>query len=420
MKEVYAMAYSELIKNFEKIRFYMREFYVYGFKSRSEYDAKSARSYDDERRRIESWLGDHMRFTQTAEGKRVFLSVDSRAAQQNPFYKAWKAKSFTDGDITLHFILLDILYAPEVKKTVSELSREIDRYLCEFEEPMTFDESTVRKKLKEYEKEGLLQAEKEGRRVLYRRTPDLDIAELKEAIDFFSEAAPCGVIGSFLQDKQRDDKNIFFFKHHYITQALDSDILAMLFEAMQEGRYITADNLGRHSDEVRTLRLVPLKIYISARNGRQHLIAYHEKARRLNAYRLDYLSNIRMEEPCEKFEALREALHKVENHMWGVNGSLRMKQLENVEFEVQVAEDEQYIVRRLEREKRCGRVEKIDEHHYRYVADVFDTTEMIPWIRTFLCRITRMNFSNRTAENQFKEDIREMYRMYGIEGGDEQ
>ena len=48
------MAYSELIKNFERIRDYMREFYVYGFKSREEYDTKSARSYDNERRRIES------------------------------------------------------------------------------------------------------------------------------------------------------------------------------------------------------------------------------------------------------------------------------------------------------------------------------------------------------------------------------
>ena len=30
------MAYSELIKNFERIRDYMREFYIYGFKSREE------------------------------------------------------------------------------------------------------------------------------------------------------------------------------------------------------------------------------------------------------------------------------------------------------------------------------------------------------------------------------------------------
>ena len=37
------MAYSELVKSFERIRNYMREFYVYGFKSRDEYGMKSAR-----------------------------------------------------------------------------------------------------------------------------------------------------------------------------------------------------------------------------------------------------------------------------------------------------------------------------------------------------------------------------------------
>lgn len=40
------MAYSELIKNFNKIRDYMRDFYVYGFKSRDDYTKKSTRSYD--------------------------------------------------------------------------------------------------------------------------------------------------------------------------------------------------------------------------------------------------------------------------------------------------------------------------------------------------------------------------------------
>ena len=55
------MAYNELVKNFNRIRDYMREFYIYGFKSRDEYTKKSARSYDDERRRLESWLGDYMK-----------------------------------------------------------------------------------------------------------------------------------------------------------------------------------------------------------------------------------------------------------------------------------------------------------------------------------------------------------------------
>ena len=413
------MAYNELVKNFEKVRAYMRDFYVYGFKSRNEYDAKSTRSYDDERRRIESWLGDYMRFTQTPEGKNVFLSIDSRVSQHNPLYKAWKAKSFTDRDITLHFILLDILYSPEVKKTLTELVEEIDEYLCNFDEPMTFDESTIRKKLKEYAAEGIVQVEKDGRKVFYRRSPDTDISGLTDALDFFSEVAPCGAIGSFLLDKQETHNNIFSFKHHYITQAIDSDVLASLFDAIRKKNYVTVDNLGKHSDEVRTIRLVPLKIYISAQNGRQNLIAFHEKANRLSSYRLDYMSNVRLGEPCEKYDVLRDALSKVEGYMWGVNCRWNTNRLEHVEFDVRIDDDEQHIVHRLEREKRCGRIEKLDEHNYRFVADVFDTNEMLPWIRTFISRITRMSFSNRTAENQFKADLQAMYNLYGLDGGEE-
>ena len=127
------MAYSQLIKNFERIRNYMKQFYIYGFKTRDEYDAKSGRSYDDERRRIESYLGDYMAFRQTREGKTVFISIDSRSARGNPLYNAFRAKSFTDGDITLHFILLDILCDPQARFTAGEIVDAIDgRYLNRF------------------------------------------------------------------------------------------------------------------------------------------------------------------------------------------------------------------------------------------------------------------------------------------------
>lgn len=55
------MAFSELIKNFDKLRDYMREFFVFGYKTRSDYSRKSARTYDNERRRIESYLGENVR-----------------------------------------------------------------------------------------------------------------------------------------------------------------------------------------------------------------------------------------------------------------------------------------------------------------------------------------------------------------------
>ena len=410
--------YNELIKNFEKIRAYMRDFYVYGFKSRDEYQSKSARSYDDERRRIESWLGDYMSFIRTPEGKNVFISIDSRTIRHNPFYKALKAKSFTDGDITLHFIIFDILYDPSVRKTLSEILSEIDeKYLSGFECPMMFDESTVRKKLKEYSEAGIIEIEKDGRKVYYQRAESTDVSELNDALHYFSEVAPCGVIGSFILDKTDVDADPFTFKHHYITGAMDSGVMATLFTAMRQKRVVTLVNYNRKGGRTSENRVIPLRIFISVQNGRQHLVAYMPEYNHFQSYRLDYLSDVRLEEPTPRFDELRAELDEMQKHTWGVSVRQRGWErggLEHVEFTVRVEDDEEFIVRRLEREKRIGKVEMLDEHTYRFSVDVYDASELIPWMRTFICRIVDMKMSNRELEKKFKSDIEEMYSIYGI------
>lgn len=410
-------SYSELIKNFEKIRSYMREFYVYGFKSREEYNKKSSRSYDDERRRMESWLGDHMSFVRTPEGKNVFISIDSRVSRHNPFYKAFKAKSFTDGDITLHFILFDILYLPEIVLSLPEILAQIDEYLCGFEKPMMFDESTVRKKLKEYIEQGVITAQKLGRKKLYRRADVTELPDITDILCFYSEVAPLGVIGSFLLDKQDNKRDNFSFKHHYITSAIDSDVTAMLFTAMRRKCVIKVSNLSRRADEPRKNRIIPLRIFISVQNGRQHLLAYQPDFNSIKAFRIDYLSDVKLCEPTPRFDELRAELDKMQSKMWGVTTKKNRRSeeyIEHIDFTVKLGDNEEHIVRRLEREKRVGQVEKIDDNTYRFTADVYDTSEMIPWIRTFICRITQLHSSNSAVEKQFKQDIREMYRMYGI------
>ena len=414
-------SYNELIKNFERIRAYMREFYIYGFKSRENYSKKSARSYDDERRRIESWLGDHMSFVRTPDGKNVFISIDSRVISHNPFYRAWKAKSFTDGDITLHFILFDILSLPDVRLGLSEIMDMIyEKYLSEFDEPMAFDESTVRKKLKEYCEAGIVATEKQGKRVIYHRTESIDISDLNDVLHFFSEVAPCGVIGSYILDKTEDDSDTFTFKHHYMTGAIDSGVVAELFRAMRSKCAVTVSNLNRKRDEPRRIRIIPLRIFISVQSGRQYLVAYYPEYNNFTSFRIDYLSGVKLEDVTPRFDELRAELEKMQEKMWGVNIKRSRwgdERLEHVEFTVRVGNGENYIVNRLEREKRIGRVERLDRSTYRFSADVYDSTELIPWIRTFISRITEMRFSNRTVENRFKSDLCEMYRMYGIEEG---
>lgn len=408
-------SYSELIKNFEKIRAYMREFYIYGFKNRSQYSEKSARSYDDERRRVESWLGDLMKFVRTPEGKNVFISVDSRVSACDPLYKAWKTKSFTDGDITLHFILFDILFDPSVSMTVGEIVSEIDLRLSVFTDPMTFDESTVRKKLKEYIAEGLVVSEKKGRSVYYRRAAnDCDIPSA-EVLQFFSEAAPCGVVGSFLLDKTNSSEYPFLFKHHYITSSLDSDVLASFFDAMGEKRFVTFVNKSSRGNKNTEVFAIPLRVLSSAQNGRQHIVVYRPKTKALASFRLDYIADVKKGDVCERFDEYRELLALVEPYTWGVSIRTKHKKTETVDFTVFVGDGERYIIDRLNREKRVGTVEKIDERHYRFHAEVFDSFELVPWIRTFICRITELKFSNRQIEKIFRNDLSHLYAMYGVE-----
>ena len=287
------MAYNELIKNFNRIRDYMREFYVYGFKSRDKFTRKSSRSYDDERRRIESWLGDYMSFRQTADSKNVFMSIDSRVSHHNPLYKAFKTKSFTDGDITLHFILMDILSCTEEPLSISEITKKIDEYLCNFSNPRIFDESTVRKKLKEYVTEGIILKEKKGKTLYYSLSKD-NVNLDYNVIDFFSEVAPCGVIGSFLLDKCNSHKELFQFKHHYITGAMDSEIMCELFIAMNEKKNVTIEILNRHKENVTESLVVPLRIMISVQNGRQYLMAYSHNFNRITSYRLDNILSVKV------------------------------------------------------------------------------------------------------------------------------
>lgn len=150
-----------------------------------------------------------MRFRLTPEGKHVFLSMDSRTIRSNPLYNAFKARSFTAGDVTFHFYILDLLQNGDActARQITDLFAE--KYLSAFETDRQPDISTIRKKLKEYVALGLLQCRKQGRELLYSRSEDaLALNAWADTLAFFSEADPLGVIGSTLLGNTETHPNI--------------------------------------------------------------------------------------------------------------------------------------------------------------------------------------------------------------------
>lgn len=406
------MAYSELIKNFAVIRDYMRQFFAYGFRSREEFHAKSARSYDNEKRRVESWMSDYMAFRQDVNGKAVFLSVDSRHIPNNPLYNAWKASGFTKNDIGLHFLLLDILSTDKTLSIPQILGCIDAEYLFFFENAEAIDESTLRKKLKEYVALGLVAVEKQGRQLVYRLPePSVNLSAWQDAIAFFSEDNPLGVIGSYLLDKYDDAPNFLSFKHRYLLFALDSGIILDLLTAIHAHRKIELELVGGRNGQTKRCITLPLKIYISVQGGRQYLSAYNLAGKKICFFRLDSIQKVKPLEVVGNYETYQEYSMDEQPHIWGV--STGQSNIEHIEMVLSVAQKDIHIARRLEREKRVGTVERIDETTWWFSADVYDALELLPWLRTFIGRITSLTCSNKRVEEQFWGDISALVSQYG-------
>ena len=161
--------------------------------------------------------------------------------------------------------------------------------------------------------------------------------------------------------------------------------------------------------------MYPLKIFVSTQNGRQYLLCYHFGFRKLMFFRLDYISSVEpgAEEPNHQRYA--EHFEKFRRHLWGTSGGTDFR-VDHLEMTVRFGPNEDFIPKRLEREKRNGTVEILDNRTCRYSVDTYDASELIPWLRTFIGRIVSLECSDSSVVERFWADLEEMDALYGGDG----
>ena len=134
----------------------------------------------------------------------------------------------------------------------------------------------------------------------------------------------------------------------------------------------------------------------------------------MSSFRLDRIVSVEPGEPRADYDELRAELDRMAPHLWGVSTHGRSgARLEHVEFTVRYEDDEPFIHQRLEREKRNGYVEQVDEDHWKYTVWVSDALELLPWLRTFTGRITELKCTNRELTERWEPDLAAMKTMYG-------
>ncbi|MCM1541301.1 MAG: WYL domain-containing protein [Blautia sp.] len=408
--------FQELIKSFPKTREYVRDFFVYGFKTREEFRDKSPRTYDNERRRLESWLGNYVRKDHVSNGANISLAIDSNLLDTNPLFRVWKTKSFTDNDIVLHFLILDLLH-DGAELTAEEIT---GRLLDDYE--ALFDIQTVRRKCNAYEKEGLLQKKKEGKTVVF--SLDRSLADwlaanenMLDALAFYQMAETFGVVGNHLTEQLDHHNHSFRVKHGFCVHTLEDEVLFDLLDAMNRKLNIRLELKSSKNGSVNTADCAPLQIFTSTRSGRRFLCGYVRKSKRFTCYRLDTIKTVTPLEQSAEYEELLSKLDRNREQLWGVSfqGNSR-NHLERLTMTIQAFEpSEQYIVNRLKNEGRGGTVTRIARNVYQYEIEVFDCNEMLPWIRTFTGRILSLECTDKSVEQRFYQDLRAMYRIYQIE-----
>lgn len=410
--------FSELIKNFEKTRDYVRDFFIYGYKVRNDFDKKSARTYDDEKRRVESWLGDYLVYDDSVRGRQVAISVDSGRISENPLYQAFYTRSFTDNDIRLHFLLLDIMSDGE-EYTAGELCDLISRgfRFCP-------DEQTVRLKLKEYVEEGMMLSEKRGRSVYFRLSGDfaenwLDSEGLVDAVSFFSETQEFGLVGNSILKMLGLKNRYFFMKHYYIVHTLEDEVMLTVLEAIREHRLLTVRSFSRSGTEQRETVVLPMQVLSAVQTGRRFLAAYIPSEERFFTFRLDYMPLPKLGSICDGFDGVMERYKALSARSFGVS----LKEVPGAEpLKILLRIDEQnefYVIERLKREKRCGSLERMGEDTYAVTLDLCDPNEAMKWVKTFIGRIVRAEGGEQQLRERFESDIERMYEMYGGETGED-
>lgn len=400
--------YTELIKNFDKIRDFVRDFFVFGIRGRSDFENVSSRSYDNERRRIQSYLNDYINESRNGSSKTISISSNTTAKTINPLFKVWETKSFTKNDLFLHFVILDILQgqclsAPQIAEVIA------DEYTSRLDGDFSVDVMTVRNKLKEYSTLGLLSITKQGRSICYQLSEDdLEPEQLSDALMFYQNILPSGFLAAPIV---RHEKSPFIYRQVFFAQTLDDAVVLKILDAISQKRKIVIKQSVKGRRDW-TRQVVPIHIRSNARTGRQYLVCFTLKRERFSKVRIDYIQSVTLGEPIAGYDSIRQKCESCFERSFSLE--YQQHDLKQVRMVLYIEEQtERYVLERLRREGCHGVTTRLKQNTFEYTIEVPDTLEMVPWLRTFIGRIISIEGTETSVITMFKNDIETMMSMVG-------
>lgn len=420
LQEVFMLPFNELIKNYDKIRSYLQDFSIYGYKTREDFTHKSSRTYDNERRRIQSYLNQYVSEQYALDGKRLSIHFNHLEIESNPFFETYKTKSFTKNDIRLHFILLDLLKSHQ-QLCVGEIVTLIsDDYAAHFDCDALPDSRTIRLKLEEYVGLEILSSFKEGKQVYYRLVPSLletlpsqTKDHLLDALGYFQNVAPLGLLGHFILERHNKPNHYFAFPDLHFTHSIDENIVLTLTEAIRGHHKVYLYYTDSHY-----VPALPLKIVDNVEQGRRYIMVYQYRVNKYKFFRIDKLAAASiLKETDPTFNMKLSIANALLQNSWGVaiNAVQDGAQLETWSLLLNIHEThEKHLLEELMAYTPNAILQHTGKHTYAYTFSLLEANEMTPWLRKLSGHILSIDCTNKMLQTRFINDIQNICRYYAV------
>lgn len=386
-----------LIRDYNNIREILRDIYIFGCFSREDFIKKgiSGRKYDNEQRRISSYLPEgFIKKKQVNRKKIMYCSYKLEDSAKNYLAQTYRNKSFTMLDIMSYFFVLQIL-GDGKEYSLDEILNQIPLR----NKDVVFTSNNLRSKLEELVENSLITINKTGKNVKYKISKDIwenfskeELEEIYIYLEFLKNVSPIKIPYYFLQRKLKmyikmernmdfNKENIFQLKHNHLFNTLDNEILLECLCAIKQKRKLWIAKKAKEGNiEFETL---PIKIIHDAMYGRQYLICFYSALNQHTVIRLDHILEVKLAEKMNKMEKeLISKQRKLYSKCWCTAGF--NSELEKVKIRFWFDEEkEEFILNRIKREGHGGILEKEKEGQYLFTIELCNSVEIIPWVRSF-------------------------------------
>ena len=411
-------------QNFNLVRRISRELFVNGYRVYRDYIDINQSTFYNRMSLIYNCLSACMEWPDNGY---KWISYNKVRIAENPLYNLFKTRPMkTAFQYALHYALLDLL-SDGSEYSLSQIMHSLSE---DYE--ITYDIEQKNKlflRLKNYYMtNGLIEKTSDN---LYRKSQysipfisgenkltDL-IPCLNDAISFYSIYSPLGVIGSFIMDCYKINNNCFSFKHVFLSQSLDSQVIKRILFAINYKSPVKII-VEQESDTVKDVEcFFPLKLLSSTISAKQYVYGFDYIKKELKTIRIDYVEKILFVNSSSNSTLILpdEILINADQvllHTWGT-----VIKRWNYHVSITFVFKKKYQYNQLVKEQRNGKLYLINRNSAIFEADISDPKEMIPWLLSHISMVAKINVSggkrqsdNMKLRNRFEKHIKDLHMIY--------